>query len=174
MGIQKEVSRAHYNTQAVGIATKSSVCVENGLRCIMYDSETSQWTHEVLGNHSLGNSCTLKLPAGPYETLQYVLDGTHHTSNGIIAEQHRCPRSITLHEFYSFSSLRTGHRLQWRSMYRELVSRVLNFNHLETNLLMMQAANEAGPCSLSYARDSQSIWRKRSSDCPSSQPLRMV
>ena len=152
--IQKEVARSHYGKQGFDIATKSTVCVENGLRCIMYDSSAGVWTREILGNHSLGRTCTLKLPPGDFKSLQYVVDGTQHTSNSIIAKQDECPGSTTLHELYSFSTLRAGHRLQWRNISRELVSRVLNFSHIETHLLVMQAAYEAGPSSLSFTRDS--------------------
>jgi len=120
----------------------------------MYDSGACVWTCEILGKHSLGRTCTLKLPPGNYKSLQYVLDGTQHTSNSIIANQDECPGSITLHELYSFSTLRAGHRLQWRNISRELVSRVLNFNHIETHLLVMQAAYEAGPSGLAFTRDS--------------------
>ena len=146
--IQKEVSRSHYGKQRFNVATKSSICVENGQRCTMYDSGAGVWTHKILGNHSLGRNCTLKLPPGNYKSLQHVVDGTQHTSNSIIVRQDECPGSTTLHELYSFSTLRAGHRLQWRNISRELVSRVLNFNHIETHLLVMQAAYEAGPSGL--------------------------
>ncbi|KAL2060399.1 hypothetical protein VTL71DRAFT_9429 [Oculimacula yallundae] len=150
----KEVARSHYGKQGINTATKSTVCVENGLRCIMYDSSAGVWTHEILGKHSLGRTCTLKLPPGDYRSLQYVVDDSQHSSNSTLARQDECPGSTTLHELYSFSTLRAGHRLQWRNIARELVSRVLNFNHNETHLLMMQAAYEAGPSGQSFPRDS--------------------
>lgn len=120
----------------------------------MYDTKYFLWTREVLGNHSLSGQCTLTLPPGPYKTLQPFLEGCTHTSNEVLAAQDRCPDSLTLHEFYSFSTLRSGHRLQWRNIARELASHSLNFNHEEIHLLMTQAAYEAGPGSLTLDRDS--------------------
>ncbi|KAK0127299.1 hypothetical protein ONS96_006849 [Cadophora gregata f. sp. sojae] len=134
----KEVSRSHYKSQ----------------KCTMYDKKSFLWTREILGNYCLGRQCIFDLPAGPYKQLQPFLDGCGHTSNEVLAAQDRCPESLTLHEFYSFSTLRSGHRLQWRNIARELASQALNFNHRETHLLMMQAAWEAGPASLCPARDS--------------------
>jgi hypothetical protein len=104
--------------------------------------------------HSVASKCIFRLPRGFYTTLQWALDSTHHTSNEILARQDECPESLTLHEFYSFASLRSGHRLQWRNLAREIVSRILNFSHEETSLLMMQAAWQAGPSQSSYCRDS--------------------
>ena len=111
----------------------------------MYDADCFMWSSDILGSHSLGARCTHVLPSGPYQSLQYALDGTWHTSNEIIANQDKSPDSLNLHEFYSFASLRCGHRLQWRNIARELVSRILNFSHNETYFLVVQAAWEAGP-----------------------------
>jgi hypothetical protein len=120
----------------------------------MYDTKSFLWTRQIFGMHSLGRRCTFTLPPGPYKQLQPVLDGSRHTSNEVLAAQDRCPESLTLHEFYSFSTLRSGHRLQWRNIARELASQSLNFNHREIHLLTMQAACEAGPGFLSPLRDS--------------------
>lgn len=125
--------------------TEDMICVNNGLRYAMYDSKKYQWTRELLNRCELRETCTLKLPPGPYETLQFALDGTTHTSNEVIAKQSTCPRPLTLHEFYSFATLRSGYRLQWRNVARELVARVLNFNREETHLLILQAIWQAGP-----------------------------
>jgi hypothetical protein len=104
--------------------------------------------------HSVASRCTLRIPAGCYRTLQWALDSTNHTSNEVLARQDSCPDSLTLHEFYSFASLRSGHRLQWRNIAREIMSRVLDFGHEETLLLIVQAAWQAGPSQRSYFRES--------------------
>jgi len=104
--------------------------------------------------HSVASRCIFKLPSGPYKTLQWALDSTKHTSNEILATQDQCDESLTLHEFYSFASIRSGHRLQWRNIAREIISRILNFSHGETSLLTLQAAWEVGPSQSSYFRES--------------------
>jgi len=68
--------------------------------------------------------CTLKLSAGPDRGLQYTVKNTIHISNEVIASQAECPDALTMHEFYAFGTLRSGHRLQWRNIARELIARV--------------------------------------------------
>jgi len=50
-----------------------------------------------------------------------------------------------MHEFYAFGTLRSGHRLQWRNIARELTARILNFNCYEIYALIVQAAWQVGP-----------------------------
>lgn len=90
----------------------------------------------------------LKLPPGPYENLQFAVETTQHTSNQVLSKQCECHEALSLHEYYAFASLRSGHRLQWRNVARELVTQVLNFNHNATYQLLAQAAWQTGPSSL--------------------------
>ena len=101
-------------------------------------------TTELLNRCDIWRLCTFQLPSGSYQTLQYALNRTTHTSNEILAMQSKCPKGLNLHEFYTFNTLRSGDRLQWRNIARELVARVLNFNHEETYMLVVQAAWQAG------------------------------
>lgn len=135
---------AHYASKPVPQATGENICVNNGLKYAMYDSRSSQWTKDLLGRCDVHRICTLQLPSGPYQKLQFALDGTAHTSNEVLAMQSECPKLLNLHEFYAFATLRSGDRLQWRNIARELVPRVLNFSHEETYMLAVQAAWQAG------------------------------
>ncbi|KAA6411194.1 MAG: hypothetical protein FRX48_05506 [Lasallia pustulata] len=49
-----------------------------------------------------------------------------------------------MHEFYAFGTLRSGHRLQWRNIARELTAWVLSFSCHETHTLLTQAAWQVG------------------------------
>jgi hypothetical protein len=139
---------SHYRSKKVSEATESTTCVNNGLNYAMYDSKKDKWASDMLDRCELCKLCTLQLPAS-YEALQFALDATTHTSNEVIAKQSTCPRHLTLHEFYSFATLRSGYRLQWRNVARELVTGILNFNREETHLLILQAIWQAGPSSAS-------------------------
>lgn len=147
---------SHYNTKMVSQATEKDICVQNGLHYLMQDSDKNQWTSDLLDRCDLQEMCTFQLPHGAYTALQYVLDGTSHTSNEALAKQAECPRGVTLHEQYHFITLRSGHRLQWRNLARELSAQILNFNREETYLLVTQAAwqvgqtGEVGPCRESH------------------------
>ena len=138
---------SHYRNQKISQAKESNVCVNNGLRYAVYDSKKMRWTEELLDCCNVREQCTPRLPAGPYTGLQYALNNTIHTSNEVIASQAECPETLTMHEFYAFGTLRSGHRLQWRNIARELIAHTLNFNCYEIYALIMQAAWQVGPSS---------------------------
>lgn len=121
----------------------------------MYDSIAGTWPAKLLGHCGMRRACMLNLPRGAYEVLQFALESTTHTSNDVLSRQTDCPESLSLHEFYAFASLRSGHRLQWRNIVRELVAQILNFSHAATHQLLAQAAWQAGPyCFDSALRES--------------------
>ncbi len=138
---------SHYRAQKISQANKANVCVNNGLHYAVYDSKKTEWTEELLDRCDVREKCTLKLPAGPYRGLQYAVNNTTHTSNEVIASQAECPEALTMHEFYAFGTLRSGNRLQWRNIARELTARILNFSCYETHVLVTQAAWQVGPFS---------------------------
>jgi len=138
---------SHYRHQKISQANETNVCVNNGLSYSLYDSKKSRWTEELLDCCDVREKCTFKLPPGPYRGLQYALNNTIHTSNEVIASQAKCPEVLTMHEYYAFGTLRSGHRLQWRNIARELTARILNFNCHETHALLTQAVWQVGPFS---------------------------
>jgi hypothetical protein len=92
--------------------------------------------------------CTLHIPkSSPYHHLHLFVSGTEHTPNDTIASQADCPKEITLHEFLAFSGLRSGPRLQWLNIARELASPHLSFRREEVHTLITQAACQLGPLS---------------------------
>lgn len=150
----KPFINSHYKSVEVSRASEASICVNNGLNYQLHDSIRQKWTDELLGCCDIRVKCTLKLPAGLYEKLQFALDNTSHTSNEIIASQAECPALLTMHEYYAFGTLRSGSRLQWRNIARELTACVLNFNCQEVHSLLTQAAWQAGPISGNVCRES--------------------
>ncbi|MCJ1306211.1 hypothetical protein MMC08_009029, partial [Hypocenomyce scalaris] len=131
---------SHYRSQRVSQANETSICVNNGLSYALYDSKKNMWTEELQKCPDVRKKCTFNLPSGPYRGLQYAVNNTIHTSNEVIASQAKCPDVLTMHEFYAFGTLRSGHRLQWRNIARELTARVLNFGCREVHALVTQAA----------------------------------
>jgi len=136
---------SHYRHQKISQANEGNVCVNHGLHYAVYDSKKLRWTEELLDCYNVREQCTRSLPVGPYMGLQYALNNTIHTSNEVIASQAECPETLTMHEFYAFGTLRSGHRLQWRNIARELTARILDFNCDEVNALVVQAAWQVGP-----------------------------
>lgn len=84
--------------------------------------------------------CTLKVESGTdYEHLQWVVNGTSHFQNEVIAEQAKCPDGLSLAEFKNFGSLRAdGHRLQLRKLYAMIENEGLSFEKPSVLSLVLQ------------------------------------
>lgn len=136
---------SHYASQKASEASKKNICVKNGLSYALEDSIMGQETEDFLDRCNIRVPCTMKLPPGPYQSLQYAVDDTVHTANEALARQAECPHSLTTHEYFAFASLRSGCRLQWRNIARELVARTLHFECEEVHMLIVQAIWQAGP-----------------------------
>jgi len=95
-------------------------------------------------------------PSGPYCSLQPAVSSTTYTSNDVVASQSSCPESITLHDHEAFGHIRAGHKLQWRSMLRELRRGILNISHKDVYLLFLQSMWQAGP------KSEGNEWRRES------------
>jgi len=107
-----------------------------------------QYLHKLL---------TMKVdPSGPYRSLQAAVSSTTYTSNDSIASQSTCSETITLHDHEAFGHIRAGHKLQWRSMLRELRRGILNISHQDVYLLFLQSMWQAGP------KSNANEWRRES------------
>jgi hypothetical protein len=129
-------------------AEESSVLVNNGLSYRLFDHIRGSWTIDSFFASNVSELCTPRIPSsGPYSPLHRFMCGTQHTPNDIITAQADCPKEITLHEFLAFSGLRSGPRLQWLNIARELASPYLSFRREEVHTLVTQAAWQLGPLS---------------------------
>ena len=139
--------QTHY--KMVGIpADESSVLVNNGLTFRLYDRIGRSWVTGPLSESSVAHLCAPHIPtSSPYSHLHSYVTGTQHTPNEFIAAQSHCPKEINLHEFLAFSGLRSGPRLQWLNIARELASPSLSFRREEVHTLITQAAWQLGPLS---------------------------
>ncbi|KAH8798597.1 hypothetical protein F5884DRAFT_687263 [Xylogone sp. PMI_703] len=141
--VAKPFTRTHYRQKPIAQATVENICVNNGLHYSLFDENLRKWSQNPT-RCDIRKKCTFQLPKGPFERLQFALDGTTHTSNEVLAKQSTCPKSLNLHEFYAFATLRSGDLLQWHNIARELAHRILNFNREEAYMLVTQAAWQAG------------------------------
>jgi len=138
--------QTHYKMVQIP-AEDSSVLVNNGLEFKLCDRRRSR-VIESLSKSSIAELCIPPVPtSSPYCGLYRFVSGTRHTANDIIADQADCPKEISLHEFLAFSGLRSGPRLQWLNVARELTSPCLSFRLEEVHTLITQAAWQLGPLS---------------------------
>jgi hypothetical protein len=128
---------------------ESSLFVDNGLSFMLFDATHRSWVKE----HPFSWSHSTKLcdphisTSSPYYRIRQFVSSTQHTPNGIIAAQADCPDGISLPEFISFAGLRSGPRLQWLNIARELTSPYLSFSREEVHTLITHAAWQLGPLS---------------------------
>lgn len=93
-----------------------------------------------------------------YEQLQWALESTTHTQNKVLATQSQCPADLSIAEYISFGSLRDGHRLQLRNLYRAFAEESLSFETPSVLALVMQTLWETGPA------DSRGTWYRESNE----------
>ncbi|KAI0296910.1 hypothetical protein B0F90DRAFT_1819762 [Multifurca ochricompacta] len=162
-GLKNWVVRHAYHRITIGSTTKSFtdqthyrkvqipadvslVLVNNGLKFRLFDRNSLSW---AAGPFPGSNATSyVKPPApisGPYSKLHSFVCGTQHTSNESIASQADCPKELSIHEYVAFSALRSGPRLQWLNIARELASPSLSFRREEVHTLITQAAWQLGP-----------------------------
>ena len=141
----KQFTRSHYGSRKIP-ADSSDVLLPHGSRWRLYDRTSKTWASDGLSHSDLLPYGTSQIPAGsPYAYLQHTLAETVHTSNTILAKQDECPTELTLHEHIAFGTLRSGGRIQWFNILRELASNALSFEREEVHLLLLQASSQLGP-----------------------------
>jgi hypothetical protein len=141
------VDNTHYRNVKIP-AEESSVLLNNGLSLRLFDRVRKSWVVGSFSESSVERLCTPPVPkSSPYGPLHFSVSGTRHSSNEIIAAQADCPKEISIHEFVAYSGLRSGPRLQWLNIARELASPYLSFRREEVHVLIAQAAWQLGPLS---------------------------
>ncbi|KAH9059214.1 hypothetical protein EDB87DRAFT_1684972 [Lactarius vividus] len=139
--------QTHYKTVKIP-ADDSDVLLNNGLSFRLYDRETKLWAARPFLGSNVAHFCTPPIPvSSPYSKIHSFVSETHHTSNEVIAGHADCPPELSSHEYMAFSGLRSGPRLQWLNIARELSSPSLSFRREEVHTLITQAAWQLGPLS---------------------------
>ena len=138
-----------FPNQNVRIPTEESlVLVNNQQSFMLFDRQAKSWVVESFSESCQAKFYTSPIPlSSPYNRLERFVSGTRYTPNQIVAAQADCPDEISLHEFIAFSGLRSGPRLQWLNIARELASPSLSFRREEVHTLITQAAWQLGPLS---------------------------
>ena len=135
----KSFLRSHYRETGFPVELER-ICVNNGFHYRLLDNQKTAWIGEQHSPPSLYALCNASLPSGPYSNLASFVNGTQHEHNEVIAGQQNCHKRLSLHEFHAFGSLRSGVRLQWLNILRELASADLTFKSEEVHVLVRQAA----------------------------------
>lgn len=158
----KPMKVAHYGKGThILDATPDNICVPHAAHYEYYDGPSRRLAAGQIDGACLPRDCSY---AGLVEDLAGMADWVRyarHTSNEVVAAQHRCPLNITLDEFRAFGNLRAGVPLQWANVLCQLLMPAVDFNKKSTFALIMQACLEAGPVD---AKVAGSLWRDAHGD----------
>jgi hypothetical protein len=134
---------SHYKVTKLP-TTITSICHGNGLRYEIWDSVAKKWSTLPDKAPDVKSHCTLQLPKGSYEKLQWAVSNTTHTTNQVTSKQHECDMRLEKEEFLAFGSLRAGENVQSINILRELGCSNLDHTNPAVTTLLLQAMWEAG------------------------------
>ena len=145
----KSFQNTHYSQVSFPTAI-DNVCLSHGLKYGLYDSEGGLWTSRRSASPNFADLCAPDPPSDSvYTPLKRFLhpdfEGNNISGNEVIANQTRCPNTLTTAEFMSFQNLRLGNGIQWITLLRELASPNLNFGMVEVGMLVSELALMTGP-----------------------------
>ncbi|KAJ4467172.1 hypothetical protein C8J55DRAFT_439106 [Lentinula edodes] len=138
--------------------TAADICLPNGMKWRLYEPRNKIWVRGSTSSAKIGTifreADTTKMVTLPISSisssiyskaqLQYAISATTHLSNDIIACQDVCPPQLSLHEYMSFASLRSGARLQWMNLLRELREGTLSWQNEEVGTLISMLMWQVG------------------------------
>ena len=141
---KKPFIAAHYKYTKVSMATRDNVCVPHGCEYHYYDSLHKRKSLSMVSKMAVAQNCSFAALTQP--PMTHLIRGYRHSSNRVIARQSYCPADMTLDGFKAFGHIRSGHRIQWMNILAQLAMPSVDFNQVETALVVLQAISEAGPC----------------------------
>lgn len=128
----------------------ASFIVNNAYRCDFFNNNNNLAGGTGVG--SISRFCTFKVETSSvYSSLQWAVHSTRHSQNEALSRLNECPVDLSFPEFREFGSLRAGHRLQLRNLFRALEQRSLTFKVKSVLALVLQTLWQAGPPSASDA-----------------------
>lgn len=159
----KPFINSHYANYShhINDVTQSDICLKHAAQYSYYYTILDRDPAEILGAEC--SSSRIKIPPecsyaslSPYDRTAHLtswIRGTSHDSNSVMAAQWACPPTMSLEEFREFGHVRSGVRLQWMNMLRQLAMPSVNLNALSVCLLFLQAAHESGEAETEAIRE---------------------
>ncbi|KAI8949144.1 hypothetical protein F4801DRAFT_591297 [Xylaria longipes] len=121
------------------------ICVKNGASFRYFD-DVQDCLVGNLTSSAPTHACTFKLSIAS-ESLQQFLDGAVEPiryANTAIANQSRCPQSLSLEEYKGMALLQAGGKIRWQNVMRELASPSVDFRKEDTAIVILQCIQQAG------------------------------
>ena len=98
-------------------------------------------------DESITEYCTFPVETDHFkdDKLQWAINQTINNQNVALYKFDKCLSNMSPAEFREFGTLRAGHRLQLRNLYRALEQRTLAIKSRDVLALILQSLWEAGP-----------------------------
>lgn len=122
---------SHYKSQKISHHTDPQDYIKPNGANLWYGYSLDNSTR-----HTTARYCKFKCR---HSALQFAVDGTEHTENGVTSSQDKCPLSMTTSEYKGFGTLRSGECLQYHNIARALLMRSLDFCSRDVFVLVAQA-----------------------------------
>lgn len=143
----KPVLRTHYKNKAITILSESKVCVANGLHYQYYNATSDEHPDNIIFDDAIPRACVYMMPCQPLQRFLFrpasAPDGM--SPNAVIASQDTCPANMALEEYKELGAMPLGRHIQWANILVQLAMPSVDFSKLETTLLILQCAYQAGP-----------------------------
>ncbi|RYC63348.1 hypothetical protein CHU98_g2852 [Xylaria longipes] len=141
----KPHSHTHRSIKSVIHVPDEEICVKNGASFRYFD-DVQDCLVGNLTSSAPTHACTFKLSIAS-ESLQQFLDGAVEPiryANTAIANQSRCPQSLSLEEYKGMALLQAGGKIRWQNVMRELASPSVDFRKEDTAIVILQCIQQAG------------------------------
>ncbi|KAA8623344.1 DUF3638 multi-domain protein [Pyrenophora tritici-repentis] len=134
---------SHYATWGfpIGVHDVIRTC---GLRPRYYDRHSKVWTG-CPEKASFWHHFPVKFPPGSAMSNLGLRYSNWPNSNGIQANQARCPQGLGVHEFTALQGLLVGTHSRWLDLLREMGSTNLNFSSESTWVIVLRLILQHGP-----------------------------
>lgn len=166
--VPKSWLSTHYKKlQVKNSPERSDVVLPLALRFEYFDKESNCWIKDHDRPLQLARFCGVSLPNG-FGAIEGTRDGGHVTrlarepsSYEIIANQTKCPTTMSSAEFTAHQSLLAGTARRWIAMLLELNTPNLNFSSEETSRLFSELITQVGTMekSASSFRDAHLMFK---------------
>ncbi|EQL02661.1 hypothetical protein OCS_01620 [Ophiocordyceps sinensis CO18] len=147
--ITKPHKETHRKGIHVSLADETSIMVANGMTYRYYDTIANGLMSERDTTDEVPQTLTYQLSEASASLQDFLFRPFHRphglSPNHIISSQARCPDGLSLEEYKAMASMLAGHLIQWPNILVNLYNPVVNFNKLDTNLVLRQASLQAGP-----------------------------
>ncbi|USP74172.1 hypothetical protein yc1106_01446 [Curvularia clavata] len=148
--VKSHTSTHRKMTKAIQLLTESDVCLENALQYRYYDNIGEHFnTARPVCTEEIPRKCMYQMPQRSkiLERFMYykpsLPDGL--PANEVIASLSDCPAHLSIDEYKALCALPLGNHVMYSNMLVQLAVPALDFTKVETQCLIFQAVQRAGP-----------------------------